>query len=463
MPGQGKMSPSYETIPRDEVSFHPHSFADPDGRLFLWNGQLYRGISHDQAPFFSRLFLDGTIQILVDRGLLIESHLTQLSIEGYAAVVRHKYVPFTSYPQEWCAAMLKDAALTIINLAAELTDRNLTLKDAHPWNLLFEACKPVYVDLTSIVPTTGDGRWPAYGEFCHFCLYPLILMAHGHERIARSLLPEYGGVQQRELAPLARGAAGPSYDLSRLLADGLGHALSLFRKGERRGHARSSFLNRIRKEIESMSMNSYEPRAGGDNGASIPIAASQDDSVENREILRRILSELKPASVLDLSGSRGLYSRMAASAGGRVVSFDTDSCSVTQLYNEARDKGWSILPLVVDFMKPTPSVGYSSHYLIAATDRLKCEMVLALGLVRKAVFEHSLTFDLVVEGLAMFSTRWVVVEFPPAADSISSNGRGDRLSWYTLDNFTEALKKRFRSVSVTTRGPGPRALLLCEK
>jgi hypothetical protein len=461
MPGQEKMSPSREMIPLHEVSFHPHSFADPDGRLFLWGGQLYRGISFDQAPLFSRLFRDGTIQALVDGGLLIESHLTQLSIEGYAAVVRHKHVPFTSYPQEWCAAMLKDAALTIVNLAAELAARDLTLKDAHPWNLLFDACKPIYVDLTSIAPSDGHVGWPAYEEFCHFCLYPLMLMAHGHDRVARSLLPEYGGVQRRELEPLAGGAARPLYDLSRLVANGTGRALSLFRRGG--GHTRSSFLNRIREEIEGLNVNSYDTRAPVDNGAPGAASAGRDDSVEDLEILQRILAELKPSSVLDLSGSGGLYSRMAASACGRVVAFDMDSGSVTRLYNESRDRGWSILPLMVDFMKPTPSVGYSSHYLIAATDRLKCEMVLALALVSRAVFERSLTFDLVVEGLALFSTRWVVVEFAPPAGASPRDGRWDRLSWYTLDNFTEALKKRFRSVGVTACGPGPRALLLCEK
>ncbi|MFP5264110.1 MAG: hypothetical protein ACLGJB_19685 [Blastocatellia bacterium] len=462
MPGQGKMSPSRETIPLQEVSFHPHSFTDPDGRLFLWNGQVYRGISFNQASFFLRLFREGTIQTLVDKGLLIESHLTQLSIEGYAAVVRHKRVPFISYPQEWCAAMLKDAALIMVNLAAELTGRGLTLKDGHPWNLLFDACKPVYVDMTSIAPSNGDGRWPAYEEFCRFCLYPLMLMAHGHDRVARSLLPEFGGVQRRELEPLARGATRPLYGLSRLVANGARRALSLFRRGDG-GHTGSSFLNRIREEIEGLSVNSYDTRASGDDGGAVPTAASTDDSVQDLEILQRILAELKPASVLDLSASGGVYSRMAASTCGRVVTFDMDSGSVTRLYNESRDRGWSILPLMVDFMKPTPSVGYSSHHLIAATDRLKCEMVLALTLVRRAVVEQSLTFDLMAEGLALFSTRWVVVELPPRPGPLPGDERGDRLSWYTLDNFTEALKKRFRSVGVMACGPGPRALLLCEK
>jgi hypothetical protein len=463
MLSRGEMSSTCEIIPRDDVRLHPHSFADPDGRLFEWNGQLYRGISFDQAPFFSRLFREGIIEALVDRDLLIDSHLTTLSIEGYAAVVRHKHVPFTSYPQEWCAAMLKDAALTIINLVIELANRDLTLKDAHPWNLLFDACKPVYVDLTSIVPLTGDTSWPAYEEFCHFCLYPLILMAHGHERIARSLLPEHGGVQSRELAPLARGSVRSAFTLSELVRKGLKPVGSLFRKGERSANARSSFLNRIRKEIESISMPLYKSGGAQDNGVLIAQTTTCDDWTERQKVLQRIFSEVRPGSVLDLSGSGGAYSRLAASTGSRVVSLDTDLASVTRLYYEARDRGWSILPLIVDFMKPTPSVGYSSHYLIAATDRLKCEMVLALALVRRAVFEHSLTLDLIVEGLALFSTRWVVVEFAQPADLLSGKERADRPSWYTLDNLIGALRKRFRSVSITASGLAPHVLLLCEK
>src|SRR4051812_4704844 len=164
-------------IPYCEVHFHPHSFADPAGRLFWWNGQLYRGITAEWAGLFRRLFRDDEIQRLVDRGLLQETELTHLTLDGYALVVRHRPIPFTSYPNEWCAAMLKDAAFTIIDLVMELGQRGLTLKDAHPWNVLFDAYKPVYVDLTSIIPIEHNASWPGGGEFCRFCLYPLLLMA----------------------------------------------------------------------------------------------------------------------------------------------------------------------------------------------------------------------------------------------------------------------------------------------
>lgn len=192
-------------IPSCEVSFHPHSFADPAGRLFWWNGQLYRGISAEWAGFFRQLFQDGLIKRLIDRGLLQETELTPLILDGYEMVVRHRCVPFASYPNEWCAAMLKDAALTIIELVTELAQRDLTLKDAHPWNVLFDAYRPLYVDLTSIIPQKDDAKWRGYEEFCRFCLYPLILISHGQERIARCLLPEYEGVSKSDLLMLTRG------------------------------------------------------------------------------------------------------------------------------------------------------------------------------------------------------------------------------------------------------------------
>src|ERR1044071_4790464 len=128
-------------IPSEEVTFHAHSFADDAGRLFWWGAQLCRGINSRHAEFFARLFRDGVMQDLIERGLLIESELTELTFDDYPVVVKHRIVPFISYPNEWCAAMLKDAALTTVDLAIELARHRLTLKDAHPWNLLFDACK----------------------------------------------------------------------------------------------------------------------------------------------------------------------------------------------------------------------------------------------------------------------------------------------------------------------------------
>src|SRR6185503_3268210 len=214
----------------EEVTFHPHSFADDAGRLFWLNEQLCRGIYPKQAPFFTRLFREGVIQNLIERELLIETEPTDLVVDGFSMVLKHRSIPFISYPQEWCAAMLKDAALTIINLTIELAERNLILKDAHPWNVLFDACKPVYVDVTSIAPQNGESNWRAYDEFCRFCYYPLILMSHGQERIARTLLPEYEGVTRSDFVTVLRGSGPSRLILSKLVRRGLKAIKSTFKK-----------------------------------------------------------------------------------------------------------------------------------------------------------------------------------------------------------------------------------------
>lgn len=473
-----------QKIPYCKVKFHPHSFGDHHIRLFRWNGQIYRGISSERTPYFTQLFRDGVIQRLTEQGLLIESELTPLVIDGYEMVVRHRYIPFTSYPNEWCAAMFKNAALTLIDLALELAQHGLTLGDAHPWNLLVDVdtCKPVFVDLGSIGPINDD-MWPAYDEFCRFCLYPLILMSHGQDQIARLLMCEDKGVLKSELLMLTRDSAlsvslpKPPV-ISRLklvlqqrvpqsyrqqLKKSLSSMRSLFRKQSHDLKSPLDFLEKIRREVESITLPDCKTEWSDHCGKSSLSFSPQDAWTAKQRSLHKILTELRPSSVLDIGCNTGWYSKLAALSGSRVVAFDTDELVITQLYYDARDNKLPILPLIMDFTKPTPSRGLSNHWAIAATERFQCDMVLALALVHHIVLERRLNFDQIVEGLALFSKRWVVVEFIPREDQDVGKWWSDRISWYTLDNFINALKKRFSNVSIMPSHPEHRVLLLCEK
>lgn len=443
MLARGKLNTKVLTIPPGDVSFHPHSFADNAGRLFSWDGQLLRGISYEQTAFFGKLFRERAVQHLIDLGLLIDSRQTDLTFEGYGSVVSHRSIPFISYPTEWCAAMLKDAALVVIDLAAELARQGLTLKDAHPWNVLFEASRPVYVDLTSITPQDADPSWRAYDEFCRFCYYPLILMSHGHERIARSLLAEYHGVLRTELVALVRGSGPSRFILSKLLRRGIRSVHSLLGR-----ESASDLLSQTRRDLQEIRLPSYEESHRRRRGQSLRSTSNESEWKPRSLALRRVLTELQPEAVLDLSRGAVWTSTLPAMMGFNVVSIDADEARVSALYEIAREKNLPILPLIVDFVKPTPAVGYSNHYSIPAVERLKCDMVVALGLVNEIASEKHLNFELIAEGLSSFSKRWLVVEFE------------DRT---TLEDFIEALRKHFRSVSVISSGAHNRHLLLCEK
>jgi hypothetical protein len=467
-----------DQIPYDEVTFHPHSFGDPAGRLFWWRGELYRGIRSEWAPIFRQLFRDDIIQRLVDRGLLIETLPTSLKIDGYEMVVQHRHVPFASYPEEWCPAMLKVAALTKIELLKELARYGFTLKDAHPWNILFDAWKPVYVDLSSIVPISDNTAWRGYDEFCRFYLYPLRLMAHGQDRIARRLLPELDGVSKADVSKLTRSALGfgsiftpISYSASvlnqRLLQSWqklLVHTRRvLVSKESRSQETYLTSLEQLNSEVEKISLPSVNGDESVHEGNPVPPLSLQDDWTEKQRSLHKLFNELRPASVLTIGSDMAWYCKQATAFGGRVVSFDTNLVRVTQLYYEARNQKAPILPLVMDFTDPTPSRGLSSHWAIAATERFQCDMVLALGLVHQIVFKRYLNFEQIGQGFALFAKRWLVVEFVPVEDPELRQGGSDRFSWYTLDHFMHSLRKWFPSITILPCHPQPRVLLLCEK
>ena len=113
---------------------------------------------------------------------------------------------------------------------------------------------------------------------------------------------------------------------------------------------------------------------------------------------------------------------------------------------------------MVDFIKPTPSIGYSNHYSVAANERLKCEMVLALGFVNRIASENHFNFELISEGLSSFSKRWLVVDFAEL-DNGDGGTRGDR----SLDRLIGELGKQFSCVRVVSSNPQTGVLLLCEK
>jgi hypothetical protein len=150
--------------------------------------------------------------------------------------------------------------------------------------------------------------------------------------------------------------------------------------------------------------------------------------------------------------------------GFEVVSVDSDPARVSALYETARDRNLPILPLIVDFIKPTPSIGYSDHYSIAATERLKCDLVLALGLARTIATENHFSPELMAEGLAAFTKRWLIVEYDGRQRAGTEwTDTGQRSAWGRQDKFIEALGTHFSDVSAVSSDANSGALLLCER
>lgn len=379
-------------IPPEEVEFHPHSFGDRDGRLFRWDGRLYRALCGERAAFFDELVRSGTIEQLVGEGLLVETERTDLVLDGYASVVLHRTVPFPSYPIEWSPTMFRDAALLYLRLVGRLLPLGLTLKDVHPWNLVFDFTRPLYVDLTSLINL--ENGLPAAEKVARYYLRPLALMESGGERIARSLLFDYDAVQSSDLDLL--GVEAPQVKAaSAQRASGLRALLS---RGGLQRPVDAGLVTEWMRIVEAVQL----PDAVAGTGAGRAPRTST--------ALAAAVERLRPSSVLMLT-TDGELAQTAAAVGSDVVALDESSLRVTNLYNAARASDARILPLVVDFSRPTPSIGFSGHYSVAAADRLRCDLLVVHGTaLRRLVEDRSLPAQLVAEGFAQFCGRWLAVE-----------------------------------------------------
>ena len=122
----------------------------------------------------------------------------------------------------------------------------------------------------------------------------------------------------------------------------------------------------------------------------------------------------------------------------------------------------NILPLILDFCRPTPPHGLVNSYQDAIT-RLRAEMVFALAVTHHLVFKRNLSFEAIAKQLSEFTEKWLIVEFVPADDIHVSKWIGDQHAWYTIENFIKALKKYYQQIEITESSPSPRKLLFCSK
>ncbi len=456
-------------IPLGDMVFQPHSFADPNGRVFHWQGRLYRSLTARGAATLQQLQTRGVLRQVVERGLLIETTPTSLQVPGAESVVEHRKLPFVSYPHEWCPEMFKRATLTILDLTSELATQGFTLKDAHPWNVLFDGPTPMFVDLGSIVPLGEPGCWPGREEFDRYCFHPLLLMSRGLDHIARRMLPTDTGITESDMRSL--GGAGRRWGEQRA-------SLRPQRFGE---IIQVQYLVDVARELQRIVARlsgkplslADELRELRDLVAGIPLpdravvpsergdGLSTETVRRRREALRRVIRSLEPTTLL-LVGDLDMQESVASPpCAASVVTFSADPACAVHLYSQASSQPWPLLPLIMDIAKPTPSIGWGSYWAMDARERLQCQMVVAADSVPELSLRRHFTISQVVDGLSAFSSKWLILEWPhPVAQP--AEGEGPRPE-VTCREMAEVLEKVFRQVRFVVDKPTGTTVMVCER
>jgi SAM-dependent methyltransferase len=412
-----------------EPASSPHrTFRDPAGSLEVRPEGVFRLV---REPYTADIleFLNGSLAMeLVASGQLVSSEVLCFDHEGL--LLRHPRISFISYPSEWPAALWLAAAELTLNLCSQLIAGGWVLKDATPFNVLFEGNKPVFVDVLSI-ERMNESRaiWLPYGQFVRTFILPML----AHTQLGwplQATRTRRDGFEPEDIyaaLPWLRRLRQPSLSsvtLPTLLARWMP------KNGFNPGHVATREIDDpeitkqvLLKTLENLrkAMRRAAPTPGSSAWSEYAETAEHytgPDHVEKQRFVAERLDQCKPGSVLDVGCNSGVYSRIAAAAGAEVVSIDTDMRALERLCEESKGTAGSILPLCVDLAYPTPATGWENRENLSFLDRCRghFDTVMMLAVLHHLLLSSQIPMEHIAALCSKITTRNLILEWVPPTD-----------------------------------------------
>lgn len=431
----------------DEVYFEPGSVVDPVGKVFHFDGRIFRAVTAPYADFVERAIEFASQQQWFDVGL-IPTWRTNYSLSGYPLVIEHKKIPFVTLRGEWSGEGLRNAALCILKVNAELLRSKYCLKDAHPWNILFDGTKPYFIDWGSIRPS-AELNWELwYRRFRQFLLAPLYAFSIGEHRIARAMLREHKIGVGNEIVQLPNLCNLP--DAPRHIAESAS------------SDPCPATFEALANYVTALNIPHVDGEWTAYAQPHLPNHADYSSLREKDRIVHRILEQDNGKTLIDIGANNGLHSEIAATLAKRVLACDIEEACLNSLYARTHKRGADILPLYHDFLWPIGTSGILNT-IPAAEDRLSCDTALVMAVTHHLAFKQHVSFEAMARGISSLAKHRAIVEFVPAEDEHVALWSPERLPWYNLDNFVAAMRQYFKTHSIIASEPRPRCVVVFEK
>jgi ribosomal protein L11 methylase PrmA len=438
--------------PSREASPEHGSFRDPDSRVYLDDGAVYRVLSEDGWRDWEAL--SATPLVHHDRLVATEpvelDDLPELTAGPAAGVLKHERIPFVSYPYEWPFSMLKDAALLQLDLGRRALQYDLTLKDASAYNVQFRGARPVFVDVGSFERLREGEPWAGYRQFCMLFLYPLMLQAYKGVPYHAWLRGSLDGITPAEARALLsarwRGVLTHVVLHARLEAR-YADARDVRRDLKRAGFGKALLDANLRKLQKLVNRLDFKPGQTAWTEYGRTNTYSDEEAARKAEFVRAAAARRPGGRVWDLGCNDGTYSRVAAEHAGTVVAVDADHATVDGLYRALRDEQREdILPLVMSVTDPSPDLGWRGLERARLERRGTPDLVLALALIHHVVITGNVPVREFLDWLRSLESA-LVIEFPDRDDPMVQrllSGKVEKANPdYDRETFERALGERF--------------------
>ncbi len=432
---------------------HYASFKDPVAKVFFLQGDennIYRSLESAYLPHYQFLKTSGLADALISKNFLVPFEET-IDPAG-AMVLKARKISFVTYPYEWTFSQWKDAALLTLKIQYQALKFGMTLKDATPFNIVFEGNKPLFIDISSFEIFKPRQPWQAFKQFSENFYMPLLLVKY-FDNIGNDIyLGNLNGIPLGKGLKLLPTRAFFSFHTAFFLA----------LPGKIREHTTNKQPG---KPTGSFTLKSSMQFAEQLFAATTRISQNQKPTRWNayyeKDIDPKYLAEkekivfewvgnaYKVKSLVDFGCNTGNFSKMLATRVASIIAFDEDMRSVDNLYKYTREENiTNIQCFVANLVQPTPALGWNNNEREPLTKRLKADLGLALALIHHLTFNSHIRFEMMADFFAEACNE-LFIEYIPKEDAkvqLLLAGRDDSFMDYSYDNFVAGFKTKFQLV-----------------
>jgi hypothetical protein len=442
----------------------PLSIADGLADVFIEGGIVYRLIKEENNEFIRQLFEVGLIERLSREGVIPRTTISERKFDGVSTVVEQERIVPVIYPFEWSPEMLRSAALCTLRVNKIANIYGYELKDAQPFNIVFQFGSPLHVDLGSFVKRVSINGWRAESEFVD-CYHRVLAIAElGLSTLFKHSFLLNGNSMRGEQAVLASKVLNiVGWKVARYLL----LFVSIYKRSEYityekiKFHLKSERLSRIVLSItrfpylpfKRFAYKVHEKRILGyrlSRKTSWSHYHQDSGFYENNEIrlnkrfnwvLERVNS-LGVATVTEIAGNQGVLSRAISRLPNveRVICTDYDSQAIDELHRRTKSSSDKLFMACFDFMSDVREALTRER-----GDRLRSDMVIALAVTHHLVLAQSYTLEAVIDALKSFTQRYLIIEYMPLGlwNGVLAPSLPE---WYSRQWFESALSTNFKII-----------------
>jgi SAM-dependent methyltransferase len=457
----------------------PGSFRDRTSRVYYSSTSVFRALDKQALGEWEVLSSKKFFHSFLAQGKIIQTeqcgppeNLDSAMSGTWVAFLRHKTIPFISYPYEWSFGMLKDAALLQLDLLLAALDEDMILKDSSAFNFQWIGSSPVFIDIPSFIRLTPGEPWIGYKQFCQMYLYPLMLQVYRGIPFQQLFRGSIDGFEPEHFSRLMsfrdmfRPGVFPHVYLQAKAQMKFADTEKDIRKSlQTVGFSKELIKNNVLNLCKLIYRLLWKPSRSQWSHYAGEHSYTDTEHEIKKSFVRDVVSSRPWKLVWDIGCNTGIFSRIAAQNSEYVVAMDADHLAIEYLYQDLKkERNNKILPLIGNIADPSPNMGWRGLERKTLQERGKPDLTLCLALIHHIVITANIPLKEFIDWLASLGTS-LVIEFVTKEDPMVKKllkNKEDNYTDYEVGYFENCLAESFHLLKTERMKSGNRILYFAE-